>query len=243
MALVKGLRGLLWRRRHSALLAAIILTFAIRPIVGNQPGVGVAFSLAMILLLGVALYTMEVDDLVGERGKLLTERRLQTIIGWILATFALIERLMALAMPSPTVSKASTLAWFLFLGFVTGAKLRNLVRLKVITGEAISLAVAVYLLLGMTWSMLYMAIFLDHPDAFHFEREPDAVHITTNDFIGLLPVFVYFSLTTLATIGYGDITPVTLTARYAAVAQGIAGQFYLAVLVARLVALQMNRRD
>jgi ion channel len=55
------------------------------------------------------------------------------------------------------------------------------------------------------------------------------------------PIFIYFSLTTLSTIGFGDITPLTLQARYAAVAEGITGQFYLAILVARLVGMQMVR--
>jgi voltage-gated potassium channel len=54
-------------------------------------------------------------------------------------------------------------------------------------------------------------------------------------------VLGYFNLTTLSTIGFGDITPLTLQARYAAVAEGITGQFYLATLVARLVGLQMSR--
>jgi len=57
----------------------------------------------------------------------------------------------------------------------------------------------------------------------------------------IFPILGYFSLTTLSTIGFGDITPVTLQARYAAVAEGITGQFYLAILVARLVGLQMSR--
>ncbi|MGA9912337.1 MAG: potassium channel family protein, partial [Paraburkholderia sp.] len=52
---------------------------------------------------------------------------------------------------------------------------------------------------------------------------------------------IYFSLTTLSTIGFGDITPVTLQARYVAVAEGITGQFYLAILVARLVGMQMTQ--
>jgi hypothetical protein len=51
----------------------------------------------------------------------------------------------------------------------------------------------------------------------------------------------YFSLTTLSTIGFGDITPLTLQARYLAVAEGITGQFYMAILVARLVGLQMSQ--
>ena len=55
------------------------------------------------------------------------------------------------------------------------------------------------------------------------------------------PVLIYFSLTTLTTIGFGDITPLTLKARYAAVAEGITGQFYLAILVARLVGMQMSQ--
>jgi len=57
------------------------------------------------------------------------------------------------------------------------------------------------------------------------------------DVIHLFLVLSYFSLTTLSTIGFGDITPLTLQARYAAVAEGITGQFYLAIVVARLVGL------
>ena len=57
----------------------------------------------------------------------------------------------------------------------------------------------------------------------------------------MFPIFIYFSLTTLSTIGFGDITPLSLPARYVAVAEGITGQFYLAVLVARLVGMQMSR--
>ena len=57
----------------------------------------------------------------------------------------------------------------------------------------------------------------------------------------VFPILGYFSLTTLSTIGFGDITPLTLQARYAAVAEGITGQFYLAILVARLVGMQMSQ--
>jgi hypothetical protein len=57
----------------------------------------------------------------------------------------------------------------------------------------------------------------------------------------VFPVLIYFSLTTLSTIGYGDILPLTLQARYSAVAEGISGQFYLAILVARLVGIYMSQ--
>ena len=50
--------------------------------------------------------------------------------------------------------------------------------------------------------------------------------------------FVYFSFVTLATLGYGDIVPLTATARGLAVIEAIGGQLYIAVLVARLVSLR-----
>jgi hypothetical protein len=82
---------------------------------------------------------------------------------------------------------------------------------------------------------LYIVIFTRHPEAFSFGTSPGVSEQH------MFPIFIYFSLTTLSTIGFGDITPLTLQARYAAVAEGITGQFYLAVLVARLVGMQMSR--
>src|SRR6202035_4398049 len=89
--------------------------------------------------------------------------------------------------------------------------------------------------LGLTWGFFYIVLFDLRPQAFSFAGAPvpSEQQIT--------PVLIYFSLTTLATVGYGDITPLTLQARYAAVSEGIAGQFYLAILVARLVGMQMSQ--
>jgi hypothetical protein len=47
----------------------------------------------------------------------------------------------------------------------------------------------------------------------------------------------YFSFMTLCTVGYGDITPVSKGARMLAVMEAIAGLFYVAVLISRLVAI------
>jgi len=48
---------------------------------------------------------------------------------------------------------------------------------------------------------------------------------------------IYFSFVTLATLGYGDIAPRADVARGLAVVEGVGGQLFLAVLVARLVSL------
>ncbi len=49
--------------------------------------------------------------------------------------------------------------------------------------------------------------------------------------------FLYFSLTTVTTLGYGDITPISPVARIWATLEAVTGVLYIAVLVARLVSL------
>jgi hypothetical protein len=48
---------------------------------------------------------------------------------------------------------------------------------------------------------------------------------------------VYYSFVTLATLGYGDIVPLSPSARGLAILEAVVGQIYLVVVVARLVSL------
>jgi len=58
-----------------------------------------------------------------------------------------------------------------------------------------------------------------------------------------LPSAISFSFVTIATLGYGNVVPVSAPACGLAVAEGVSEQLYLAVLVARLVSLFARRRD
>lgn len=225
--------------RHSALLVAIIAAFAVRPLIGDTGAGFLLFSGALVLLLLVALYNINVDELVGERGVLLTQARHRRLLGWILAAAAGAERVATIFVYSATLEMAGTICWLLFVVYVTVSQLRSVLRQRAVTGETICMAVSVYLLMGFSWALLYAIIFQRHPEA--FAGISTAAHPA--EFQHFFPIFGYFSLTTLSTIGFGDITPLTLQARYAAVAEGITGQFYLAILVARLVGLQMTRPD
>jgi hypothetical protein len=51
---------------------------------------------------------------------------------------------------------------------------------------------------------------------------------------------IYFSFITLATVGYGDLVPGNDIVRGLAIVEAIAGQFYLAVMIARLMSLYMR---
>lgn len=137
---------------------------------------------------------------------------------------------------------AGPVCWLLFFSFITWNQLRAVLRQREITSETISMSISVYLLMGLTWGLLYIVIYEIQPDAINLGSSTTAALVLPFDRkFSVFPVLVYFSFATLATIGYGDITPVTLLARYAAVAEGITGQFYLAILVARLVGMHMSR--
>ena len=88
-------------------------------------------------------------------------------------------------------------------------------------------AICVYLLLGVIWAMAYTLVDFASPGSFAgFSPKAD---------LGWDSEWLYFSFVTMTTLGYGDILPVSATARGLAYMQAIVGQFYIAVLVAGLV--------
>jgi len=123
--------------------------------------------------------------------------------------------------PSPSLYLVGSICWFLFFSFITWSELRSVLKQREVTSETISLAISVYLLFGLTWGVLYIVLFQCQPDAFSFAASPSPTSALADNPQHIFPVFIYFSLTTLSTIGFGDITPMTLQARYAAVAEGI----------------------
>jgi Ion channel len=90
-------------------------------------------------------------------------------------------------------------------------------------------AIAVYLLFGAGWAHAYHLTAILHPGSFN---APSGNMSTPLD-------WTYFSFVTLSTLGYGDITPVHPIARVLAAGEALAGQLYLAVLIARLVAMEV----
>ena len=100
-----------------------------------------------------------------------------------------------------------------------------------IDAEHLCAALSAYLLVGVCWGVIYVAVVRLQPDAMLFAGAPLAHGLGMGDAI-------YFSFVTLATLGYGDLTPATPVMRGLAVFEAIIGQLYLAIMVARLVGLQ-----
>lgn len=228
-------------RLHSALLAAIIAAYAMRPLIGNGMAGVIGFTIALLVLLLIAIYNINVDELIGERENLLVQVRRRRIIGWTLVAAAFAERLTVIIIHNHWADVAGLIGWLLLLAFVTLSTLRGVLKQKAVTSETISMSISVYLLIGFTWTILYVAIYELQPGAFSVAGLAAPIAGHPADSQPMFPILGYFSLITLSTVGYGDITPMTLQARFAAAAEGITGQFYLAILVARLVSMQMSQ--
>jgi hypothetical protein len=222
-------------RRHTALLLTIVAMLAVRPFLGDTGAAVFVFSLALLLVLLVALLTIHVDELADERDTYRLQRRRRGFVGWALAVPTVAARVGLFFTQSPRLLLVGSFTCLLFFVYVTWSQLRSLLRQREVTGETISMSISIYLLLGLSWGVLYFVIFTHQPDAFRFGTSPS---VSSQN---MFPILIYFSLTTLSTIGFGDITPVSLPARYAAIAEGITGQFYLAILVASLVGMRISR--
>jgi hypothetical protein len=102
--------------------------------------------------------------------------------------------------------------------------LRRIVFSQVITIRLILGALAIYLLLGLAYAYLFpLVATLTHDPFFVQTTTPNASD------------YIYFSYTTLATIGYGDYTAATSLGRMFSVSEGLIGQLYLVSAVALLV--------
>lgn len=123
------------------------------------------------------------------------------------------------------------LMWSLVALFAAYRALRYSVSSVVVDSEHLFAALNAYLLVGIFGGAMCVALEAVAPGSFNVQGKPFADGLPLADAI-------YFSFVTLATLGYGDIVPVTPIARGFAVFEAIAGQFYLAVLVGRLVGLR-----
>lgn len=125
---------------------------------------------------------------------------------------------------------ASTLA---FLALVAGGVLARVLRPGRVTHHHIQGAVAVYLMLGLIWGFAYSLVELSRPGSFRLP-EPAAAGASQHPGDPVRDL-VYFSFVTLTTLGYGDVTPKSPSARNLATLEALIGQLYLVTLIARLV--------
>jgi voltage-gated potassium channel Kch len=125
----------------------------------------------------------------------------------------------------PALLAATLGAWTLIGLFAAAAALRFAMRAARIDAEHLYAALSAYLLAGVFFGSFYWVLEQVRPASFAVSGEFTRMSA------------IYFSFVTLATLGYGDIVPRSDIARGLAIVEGVGGQLFLAVMVARLVSL------
>ncbi len=120
----------------------------------------------------------------------------------------------------------------LCMAFMVIIILSHITRVKNVTEDVIFGAIVAYLLIAIMWSFMYSVVEDLHPGSFVIPEGP----IKDGRFL-----FTYFSFVTIATLGYGDITPLTAVACSLSILEAIIGQIYLVVVVAWLVGMFVSQ--
>lgn len=115
--------------------------------------------------------------------------------------------------------------------------LGHVLRERHVTADTLAAAVCTYMLLGLVFADLYVLTIQAVPDGFVIPASFEPA--SRADLRGAM---IYFSFSTLTTVGYGDIHPANPGIGGLAVSEAVAGQVYLAVLIARLVGMHLADR-
>ena len=201
--------------RYRFLFFTLLLTLVGFPLIATLGFDQTPMDVLVAVNLGAAL--------VGMRSRHLSHLLL------ILLALILAVSLVAGSVDWHRVIAASTVA-LVVLGFIAGIDtVRVAMSSTRVNAELLFAALSVYLLSGILFAMLHCAVAALWHDAYFL---PEGGHLK-------MAAGTYFSFMTQTTVGYGDILPKSDLARGLSMVQAVAGQLYLAVMVARLVGLYM----
>jgi hypothetical protein len=163
-----------------------------------------------------------------------TKRHLWTAISLYLPALAL--HIAAFVHPTRWTMVMADSAVMLFLGYVIFVVYRAVLRESRFTENNVAGAISVYLLIGIFWSVVYSIVATLQPESFSTYEIHEVGGMVR--YAGGAD-FLYFSFVTLATLGYGDISPKTPLAQTASWVEGVVGQLFIAITIASLVAMKV----
>jgi voltage-gated potassium channel len=152
--------------------------------------------------------------------------------GVLLATFvvAVLARYGASWLNQPVISTTGMMLWTAIALLAAASAVRFAARAAIVDSEHLYAALDAYLLAGVFLGVLYWTLESLFPGSLVVVDKSDAGGFS-------IPTAIYFSFVTMATLGYGDILPRSEIARGIAVVEAVAGQLFLAVMIARLVSI------
>lgn len=209
------------RYSYWGLLASLLAMMMIAPVIQPAGTLRLLTEIALASLLIFAVWTV-------------SHRVRSTVVASTLAAAVFGGNLVGEAADVPQwLAIGTPLTGCVFFTYVAAIIFGDVFFSRNVTLNTIIGAVCVYVLIGVFFGFLFGVVDLVDPSSF-----PAAVGDGTR--IGR---FIYFSMVTLTTLGYGDITPVSAGARGLAIVEATIGQVFLTVLVARLVGLHLSQSN
>lgn len=157
-------------------------------------------------------------------------------IAWLLATLAVLgvaAELVNAVDGSPLTHTLRALVSMLVGALLVGVVLQLCLGAGQVTSHRVRGSVAAYLLLALVFSNAYQLVALGIPAAFSMHGAPAS-------FVNLEHNFAYFSFVIMTTLGLGDILPLHPVSRTLVMLETALGQLFPAVLIARLVSLEIT---
>jgi|SRR6516162_9676491 hypothetical protein len=207
-------------QRSVVLLVSILAFIILTPLLEGEPRGELILVINMYLTLVAA--TMELKE-----RRVLFFSAIPIAAASMLLLLHYVHRTRALS-----IANSSVLA--LFLALVSVSLFAYLGRSGQITTGRIYVSVSLYFLLAMVWFAIYSLLDAIHPGSFAEAGATLVGRVAPSKIL-------YFSLTTLTTLGYGDIVAVGPIARMTAALEAAVGVLYIAITVARLVASYQTR--
>lgn len=207
------------RHRYGVLFYSLLLTLVGVPIIKafGLTGMGLQFFVGLNLLAA----TPSIENKIGR------------LVPLVFVAAAVLLGVISIWIGHAALSTASLVAWTVIALYAVFGALRFVLRSSTITLEHLFAALSAYLLAGVFLGSLYWGLDQVWPNSIVVSG-PGASHPFH------LAEGIYFSFITLATVGYGDMVPGNDMVRGLAIVEAIAGQFYLAVMIARVMSLYMR---
>lgn len=115
--------------------------------------------------------------------------------------------------------------------------MRKILYSRLINVDLIFGALMVYLLSGILWANFYFMEDITCPGCFHgigiLDFNSTSFHMIYEQQFN----FLYYSFATLATLGMGDITPLSHLAKSLTALEAMFGQLFVAIIIAKLVSV------
>jgi hypothetical protein len=216
------------KSRYLLLLGAILTLLVIQPIASSFGMMGPLFDVLLVLVMVMLVLALAQDKVW---------RVIACVVSILVAMLAIGSHFLSSSAQVVSLTAGNTIGALFFVA-VAAKIVQSIFTSRAMSLDSIFGAICGYLLLGVACALTYAMIYATNPESFQFS---DSARQQLEQGMESRNIFIYYSFVTLTTVGYGDVTPLSIPARTLSWVEATTGQLYLTVLVAGLISALVAR--